>query len=413
MSVLTEVVRFAKTQPEQCPVPPEELDGLKEEISQTLNDCLIGAERIRDIVADLHGYSRLDSRAEADVDVNAALDAAIRVSKNLIKHTATLDKDYEDGPLNTYCNFGRLSQVFLNLLTNAAQSFDRSDVEKNRIRVSTRRHGDRINVLVEDNGRGIDDESVSLIFEPFFTQRRNEGGTGLGLSIAKENAQALGGDLTVRSTEGRGSLFTVTLPIRVNNKAVPESGPMAPLEPRRRLLIVDDEPAVLRAFMRVLSRQLDVTTAESPKRALVIARDQTFDFVLCDVMMTEMDGLDFREQLAKVKPELFDRVVFMTGGAFTFREQERLSEVTVPVLQKPLKVKELLEALHRVQDEESERPRGDETLSPMDSSLSPSSSSLGPAEDSMPSGGSLGPSETSIGPSDETLPSEDSVDGVD
>lgn len=357
MAVISDLVRFAKSHPEQCSVPPEELVGLKEELSQTLNDCLIGAERIRDIVADLHGYSRLDSRSEADVDVNAAMDAAIRVSKNLIKHTANLERDYEAGPLLTFCNFGRLSQVFLNLLTNAAQSFERSDVAKNVIRVSTRRHGDRIEVIVEDNGRGIPDDALGLIFEPFFTQRRNEGGTGLGLAIAKENAQALGGDLSVRSELGRGATFTVTLPVRESAQAPPDSGPELALEPRRRLLILDDEPAVLRALVRVLSRQLDVVTAESPKEALELAKRGTFDFVLCDVMMTEMDGLDFRERLASVRPELFDRVVFMTGGAFTLREQERLSEVTVPVLQKPLRVKELLQALHQVDDDDVEPPK--------------------------------------------------------
>jgi CheY-like chemotaxis protein len=127
-------------------------------------------------------------------------------------------------------------------------------------------------------------------------------------------------------------------------------GPVTQVDPRfRRVLVVDDEPAVLRAFRRVLQRDYDVLTARSGSEALrIVLSDSHLDGILCDLAMPELDGPAFFSELKELCPQLLPRVVFITGGIATEKSQHFVEGLETPVLHKPVAADALLKALESV-----------------------------------------------------------------
>jgi signal transduction histidine kinase len=195
--------------------PPEvELRELKERlanVTEMLEDCQIGMERIRHTVANLQQLCRQSDQRGGPLDVRELIHQAISMAWNQIRHCARLDKHLIEVPL-IRGNAGTLGQVFLNLLVNAAQAIPEGDAERNHIRVSTQVVDGEIVVEIIDTGRGIAPELLSQVFEPFFTTRPVGVGTGLGLSISRQTVVDHGGRIEVDSQLGKGTTFRIFLP---------------------------------------------------------------------------------------------------------------------------------------------------------------------------------------------------------
>lgn len=178
---------------------------------QSLTDeTLEGLERVRQIVADLRSYTRQDDGNKTPVNVNDCLRAALNILNNQTKYHAQLTVDYGELPeIKGY--FGKLNQVFVNLIANANQAVE----ESGRIHISTGCHDDWVEVRVEDSGKGIPEEHMTQLFTPFFTTKPAGQGTGLGLSISYGVVTEHGGDILVESSPGLGTTFTVRLPATV------------------------------------------------------------------------------------------------------------------------------------------------------------------------------------------------------
>ncbi|MFO0670031.1 MAG: ATP-binding protein [Polyangiaceae bacterium] len=229
-----------------------------------------------------------------------------------------------------------LEQVFVILLLNAAQAMPNGDVEANVIALDVGRDGDMVErVTVRDNGRGIAADHLRRIFDPFFTTKPAGEGTGLGLAITHTIVTQLGGTIPVASEVGKGTGFRVRLPVAVAPARSVTPFPRRAVR-RARILIVDDEPTLVRTLVTLLSEEHDVVGATSGADALgILMADQTFDLVLCDLMMPYVTGMDLYERLAKERPGLEKRLAFMTGGAFTARARDFLRDVTNPRVDKP------------------------------------------------------------------------------
>lgn len=190
----------------------EELDiaYLKEDIPALVDQTREGAERVRKIVRDLKDFSHVDARREWSwSDLHSGLDSTLNIVHNEIKYKADVERDYGELP-EVHCVPSELNQVFMNLLVNAAQSI--TD-ERGRIVVRTRLEGETVKVEVEDDGTGIAPEVLPRIFDPFFTTKPVGKGTGLGLSLSYGIVRKHGGRLEVRSELGRGTTFTISLPV--------------------------------------------------------------------------------------------------------------------------------------------------------------------------------------------------------
>jgi PAS domain S-box-containing protein len=296
--------------------------ALLRSLTEALRDASEGASRVRHIVRDLKTFSRGDEETTHPLDVRHVLESAVSICHNEVRHRARIRMSLEDVP-RVVANEARLGQVFVNLIVNAAQAIPDGQVDRHEIALSTFTDAQgRAVVEVADTGSGIAPEHLKRIFDPFFTTKPVGVGTGLGLSICHGIVSVLGGDIQVESELGKGTRFRVVLPpapagTEEAKAVVPVKA--SPASPRRaRLLVLDDEPLVARGVARILAGEYVAESTSSAQEALErLSHGERFDLMLCDIMMPEMSGAAFFERLAEVAPDQRERVVFITGGAFT------------------------------------------------------------------------------------------------
>ena len=315
--------------------------GRMRDLEMMVNEARQGAERVRVIVRGLHTFSRADEERRTPLDVRSVLELSINMAFTEIKHRARLVKDYgEVSPVEA--DETRLAQVFINLLVNAAQALPEGHADRNEIRVVTRMDSSgRVLVEIRDTGRGIPSDAIGRIFDPFFTTKGVGEGTGLGLSICHGIVTALGGEIHVESEEGTGSSFSVRLPpARLEVAPSPRPPVAISYAPGRKpghVLIIDDDQMIGATLRRILDKEHDVTFVADGKQALdVLLGGRTFDVILCDLMMPIMTGMALHAELLKTMPEMAERIVFLTGGAFTPGARAFLDTVPNQRLEKPL-----------------------------------------------------------------------------
>ncbi|WP_224247644.1 two-component regulator propeller domain-containing protein [Hyalangium gracile] len=327
---------------------PEDVRERLREMEQVLREALMGADRVRRIVRDLKTFSRQDEDTRGPVDLRAVMDSAAKLAAGELRPRAQLLRDYAEVP-RVEGNEARLAQVFLNLIINAAQALPEGRPEQNEVRLVTRRVGeDRVAAEVHDTGSGIPPEVVGRIFDPFFTTKPVGVGTGLGLALCHAFITSMGGRIEVESQVGRGTMFRVTLPVARGETVVQPARAVESKEGvlmRGRVLVVDDDPLVSSALRRTLSREHDVEVVVSSRRALemLMSPEGSYDVILCDLMMPEMTGMELHAQLATAAPERAQRMVFVTGGAYTPAAQTFLERVPNPRLEKPFEPEKLRE----------------------------------------------------------------------
>ena len=313
------------------------------ETVDALREAQQGAERVRQIVRDLKAFSRTDDAPPGPVDVHQVVDASINMAWNEIRHRARLVKDYQRDLPRALGNEARLGQIFLNLIVNAAQAIPEGDAERNEIRLSTGTSGGNVTIAVKDTGAGIPPENLPRLFDPFFTTKPVGVGTGLGLFICQGIVRSLGGDLTVQSQVGKGSTFTVILPMASARPqlAAPAVPPPAPAPLRGRILAIDDEPLVGAVLARALAAHEVVSLTSAAEALKRIRGGERFDLIFCDLMMPHMTGMDFYAALEKEAPEVATQVMFLTGGAFTQGARDFLERTAAPTVEKPFDLKSM------------------------------------------------------------------------
>jgi len=178
------------------------------DIDQLIGDSIEGAERVKQIVADLSDFSYLSELQASPEDINTLLQKTINIASSELKYKADIELYLAEIPA-VVCHGGKVGQVFLNLLVNAAQAIK----ERGLITVSTGREGEMVWIEISDNGCGIAEKDLAKIFDPFFTTKGIGKGTGLGLHVVKGAIDMHGGEIHVSSKEGCGASFRVLLPI--------------------------------------------------------------------------------------------------------------------------------------------------------------------------------------------------------
>lgn len=331
--------------------------GADPEVLRALDDAKAGGVRVRAIVRDLKSFSRGDDETRAPLDLRSVLLSAVGLASNEIRHRAQVSVDPGDVP-PVLGSERRLAQVLLNLLINAAQAIPEGNAEANRIRAATGTTPDgRAFVEISDTGCGIPPELRSRIFDPFFTTKPVGEGTGLGLSICHAIVTQHGGEISVEDAPGGGSIFRVLLPPAAP-AAEPAGDPRSAAETparaagrRGRILVVDDEAPIGRAIQRVLSPHHDVTARTSARESLdELLSGRTYDVVLCDLMMPDMTGMELHAILAEAGSPIANRMVFLTGGAFTPAAREFLERVPNARMDKPFDPAALREAVALAMD---------------------------------------------------------------
>ncbi len=312
-----------------------------------LQDVRVGAERIRSIVQDLSVLSSPRESFENAVDLNQVLTLAARMTARELDTRGQLALDLGQLPA-IEGNTAKLGQVFVNLIVNAARSLSDGTSAAKRVTVRTYAQGGFVVAEVEDTGGGIPPEILPHIFEPFFTTRPPGSGTGLGLAICRSIVTAHGGHIEVTSSPS-GSRFTVFFPVTTSAVAAPvRTEPIPPPSPqtkRLRLVVIDDEPVLLRLFSAFLSGH-EVLTATEPEKGLALVRAHTPDLVLCDLTMPGLSGQDVYRTLMREGVIKAQQFVIISGGAINEEAAAFMQVFPGRVLQKPV-ARSTLDALIR------------------------------------------------------------------
>lgn len=193
-------------------------DGIEEDIEEAQNlikDSLFGLEELTSLAQGLKDFSRLDRAVQGQFDVNDGLDKALLIASNRVKNRIEVHKYYGDLPLIS-CSPSQINQIFLNLITNAADAItDRGDIV-----IRTWQENGNVGISISDSGVGIPEDVLPNIRDPFFTTKEVGKGTGLGLSIVDQIVTKHAGHFRIESEAGEGTCVTIILPISEHDSKV-------------------------------------------------------------------------------------------------------------------------------------------------------------------------------------------------
>ncbi|HNS50228.1 MAG TPA: two-component regulator propeller domain-containing protein [Anaerolineae bacterium] len=257
---------------------------------------------------------------------------------------------------------GKLRQVLLNLLGNAVKFTQTGDIFlRAAIRTAGEGSGEPVSLLhveVEDTGPGIAPEEQAAVFEPFVQSqsgRRAAEGTGLGLSISRQYAELMGGTLSLSSTPGRGSLFTLEVPVRAVDEAALPGAPsqrraigLEPGQPAYRLLVVDDKEVNRQLLVRLLGPLgFDLREAANGQEAIDIWQAWAPHLIWMDMRMPVMDGYEATRRIKATLQGHATAIIALTASALEEDRKVILSEGCDDYIRKPFRDQDLIEALER------------------------------------------------------------------
>jgi len=305
---------------------PRTLRGLLLPVLEALSEAHVGATRAGRLIRDLRCLVELDTAPTA-IDVRPALEAAVNLAEGEVALRAHLRTRLEaDGFVLTSTT--RLTQLLLGLIVACSQGLETGNPQKYRIDVRSWTEGDWALISVADNVASASSAGANTPHS-----RRAD-----GLDLCERLAVHLGGTLEVQNSTERGSSWTLRLPL-TSSARKERSASLSPVRPgrRTRVLVVDNEPLILRALSRLLRADYDVETAGGGYEALdLIRHDGPFDLVLCDLGMPEMSGIELYAEATRAAPEIGPRFVFVTGGTIDESVQSQLDALTNQVLEKPI-----------------------------------------------------------------------------
>ncbi len=335
--------------------------GVSEEMSRDLDQIVAQARRASAVVRGLLDFARQRPSERSATQVNDVIKSTIELlSYELRKHNITIfDQLAPDLPI-TMVDPHQLQQLLVNLINNAVQAMDKSQIgdrvtilseagKSNFWQENDPQSSPMIRIMIQDNGPGIPPEIQSRIFDPFFTTKGPGEGTGLGLSVCHGIVSEHEGHIWVKSEVGQGTTFFIELPIvappgqgQTSNANIdPQSSTAA--DEKYRILVIDDEPGVLTVITRILRRKgYLVDGVGNGKAGLEQLTNTTYDLILCDLRMPGMDGSEFYRNAVQKYPKLAHQVIFTTGDTVSANTCRFLEDVKADCLLKPFELADLV-----------------------------------------------------------------------
>jgi nitrogen-specific signal transduction histidine kinase len=343
----------------------------QESIDGYIETAMNSSQRASDMIRQLLTLSRKSEIVSTPVDLNHSLAHMRALCTNSFPKNVILDFRPLDAPLYVLADPTQIDQLLLNLCVNASQAMTtmrRPDDKKggtltvaleqilcdsalaleNPALVQGQEYA---RLTITDTGVGMDAETIKRIFEPFYSMKKKEEGSGLGLSVVYGIIQRHGGNITVRSQSGRGSTFSVFLPLfsgetRQETDGIQKSG----LTPGHgTILVIDDEEAIITAARGILTAcGYTVHHEMNGREALEYFRHNHYlvNAVLLDMSLPELSGLEIFEELVKIRPDV---PVLLSSGYAEDEKVDRAKAMGVRgFLQKPYTAEELARAINEV-----------------------------------------------------------------
>ena len=332
--------------------PPES------ELEHDLRHIREAGRRSAELTRQLLAFARRQRVAPVMLELGATVERMLDMLRRLIGEDITLQTKFAADAGTVEMDPSQVDQVLVNLVVNARDAIEgpgviaievegiELDEAQAEALASDARSGRFVRLSVRDDGAGIEPAVVPRVFEPFFTTRHTEGGTGIGLALAYSIVESHGGTIEASNTPEGGARVVITLP-RVSGGA-PAAGSELTVATRRRVLLVEDDDLLRKAIARGLDRH-EVTVRPGGNAAIELLRaDGAWDVILCDLLMPGGSGQDVYEFVRAKRPELLDRLVFLTGGAHGSRSAAFLRDLPNLLLDKPVTIAKLLATVERI-----------------------------------------------------------------
>ncbi len=205
----------------------------KAEVAEVIAETREGVDHIHRIAADLKGFSRMDTEEPSECALADVVGDAVKLASIRLKHVAGLNVDVPKELPEVFAVRRKLAQVVLNLLVNAGDALEEHQVLQGEVWVRGLAEGDRVVLLIEDNGPGFAPHVMSRLFENFFTTKSPDKGTGLGLPLSRELVAQFGGVLTADNRPEGGARLRLEFPSRpAGSRVTRQSGNFAAVPPR-------------------------------------------------------------------------------------------------------------------------------------------------------------------------------------
>ncbi len=299
------------------------------------------ADRCARIVRAFLAMARQDPAERAPVVVNdLVVDALDVTGSGLRSHDVEVVLELGEDLPEVMADANQLTQVIVNLILNAQQALE-GHAGRRQLTVRTRGDGPAVAVEVTDSGPGMSAEVRARIFDPFFTTKEVGSGTGIGLAVCHRIVEAHGGVLEVDSAPGAGATFTAHLPVeppgsRHGEEPGEHAGALA-------ILLIDDDPSFLMTLADTLrDHGHRVEVAGSGIEALDLLEQRRFDAILSDLRMPSLDGPGLYRVIEEQRPELLDRLSFITGDALSPSMRDFLQSTGCPHMEKPADPEQIL-----------------------------------------------------------------------
>ncbi|MFT7518138.1 MAG: PAS domain S-box-containing protein [Kiritimatiellia bacterium] len=305
-----------------------------------------GTNRIESIVRNLRAYTDDKARSDTIIDVRKVLSGAVELASKSIQERGRLIVEPVPA-VSVRGSAARLGQVLVNLLLNAAHALPQEG--GGQVLVSCVRQDGQVVVRVWDSGHGMDEETRIQAFQPFFTTKGADGRTGMGLAICQEIITSMGGEIQLQSRLNSGTEVSFSLPEVLAASISPPSDVRHDVG-QLRVLVIDDQPLVTRSVARMVQRlghssQACLGGAEALR---LLSHDPSWDVIICDLMMPDVDGPALYELFGQQHPQVQQRFLFMTGGAYTAKARNFLHGAGVLWIEKPFASAELQNKLAEV-----------------------------------------------------------------
>jgi signal transduction histidine kinase len=307
----------------------------------TLEKSAAGATSV---VGSLLNFARPSSTTRNPVNLNATMRDTLSLLDYSIKASnLAIELELDDQVPPTMADEKQISQVFLNIVNNAFQAMKEKG---GTLTIRSKREGDDILFTIADTGCGIPKEHLLKIFDPFFSTK-GSGGTGLGLSVSHGLIRAHEGEISVKSKEGKGTTFTIRLPITKSVKKKPQTEPSGAKRKRERyrVLVADDDTECRSAISDILEAEHNVTAVESGEEALACLAKDDYDLIIVDCVMPGLNGLELYKWVLDNRAELRRRVVFITGDIFVSEIRTFLESTGCQYIAKPFAMEDLKRAV--------------------------------------------------------------------
>ena len=297
----------------------------KESLHDYFSEISQAVMRAQSLVSQILLFSRAQESTPTIVSVQAVLAEALKLLRPSIPVTITIEQHIDKSCRNILADSAQIHQVIVNLCTNAFQAMEDSGgtltIELKEITTGTDLQAQHLDLPAEtyvqlsisDTGTGMDDATLERIFEPFFTTKSVNKGTGLGLSVVHGIITSFKGKIIVETRQGKGTTFRVYLPV-VNDQLVKPASKETPGHGHGRILLVDDDLALLRVVTKMITKiGFTVQGLSLPLEAVELFRQnpEKFDLLITDLIMPEMTGIELAEELHKINPQM--PVILMTG----------------------------------------------------------------------------------------------------